>query len=58
MRALLPLTRQVLENFERLEALSHLAARVLAQDTAGMLAELEENSVEEKLKAKVTEDNA
>ena len=84
LHALLPLTRQVLENLERLgpraawtgplsrgdynvvrahidalresprefvhgyEALSRLAARVLAQDTAGMLAELEKCSVEEK----------
>jgi predicted short-subunit dehydrogenase-like oxidoreductase (DUF2520 family) len=88
VRALLPLTRQVLENFERLgpraawtgplsrgdykvvrahlqalrespeefaqayETLSHLAARVLAQDAAGMLAELEKISVEKKPKAK------
>ena len=88
VRALLPLTRQVLENFERLgpraawtgplsrgdyrvvqahvdallespkefahayEALGRLAARVLAQDTAGMLAELGKNSLEEKLRAK------
>jgi len=88
VRALLPLTRQVLENFETLgphaawtgplsrgdfkvvrahlealqespeefaqayETLSHLAARVLAQDAAGMLAELEKISVEKKPKAK------
>src|SRR3984893_13297901 len=84
VRALLPLTRQVLENFETLgpraawtgplsrgdykvarahlealqespeefaqayEALSHLAARVLAKDPAGVLAELEKTSVEKK----------
>src|SRR6266436_7209289 len=90
VRALLPLTRQVLENFERLgpraawtgplsrgdfkvvqahlralrespqefanvyAALSRLAARVLAQDTSGMLAELEKISVEEKPKAKAS----
>ncbi len=89
VRALLPLTRQVLENFERLgpraawtgplsrgdykvvrahsnalrelphefmhayEALNRLAARVLAQDSAGMLAELEKSSVDQKAKAKV-----
>jgi len=94
VRALLPLTRQVLENFERLgpraawtgplsrgdykvvqahvdallecpkefahsyEALGHLAARVLAQDTAGMLAELGKNSLEEKLRAKAIGGNA
>jgi len=88
VRALLPLTRQVLENFEGLgpraawtgplsrgdykvvrahldalqespeefaqayETLSHLAARVLAQDAAGMLAELEKIAVEKKPKAK------
>jgi len=88
VRALLPLTRQVLENFERLgpraawtgplsrgdykvvrahlqalrespeefaqayETLSYLAARVFAQDAAGMLAELEKISVEKKPKAK------
>jgi len=34
------------------EALSHLAARVLAKDPAGVLAELEKTSVEKKLKAK------
>ena len=34
------------------EALSHLAARVLARDPAGVLAELEKASVEKKLKAK------
>jgi predicted short-subunit dehydrogenase-like oxidoreductase (DUF2520 family) len=89
VRALLPLTRQVLENFETLgpraawtgplsrgdykvvrahlealqespeefaqayKALSHLAARVLAQDAAGMLAELEKISLEKKPRAKV-----
>ncbi len=94
VRALLPLTRQVLENFERLgpraawtgplsrgdykvvrahwdalrespkefaqayEALNRLAARVLAQDTAGMLAELENSFVGEKSKAKATGGNA
>lgn len=94
VRALLPLTRQVLENFETLgsrsawtgplsrrdfkvvrahldalqespkefaqayEALSRLAARVLAQDSAGMLAELEKSSVEEKPKAKAIGGNA
>jgi predicted short-subunit dehydrogenase-like oxidoreductase (DUF2520 family) len=88
VRGLLPLTRQVLENIERLgprsawtgplsrgdfkvvrahldalqespkefaqayEALSRLAARVLAQNTAGMLAALEKSSVKETLKAK------
>ena len=88
VRALLPLTRQVLENFETLgpraawtgplsrgdykvarahlealqespeefaqayEALSHLAARVLAKDPAGVLAELEKTSVEKKPRAK------
>ena len=88
LRALLPLTRQVLENFETLgpraawtgplsrgdykvarghlealqespeefaqayEALSHLAARVLARDPAGALAELEKISVGKKPKAK------
>jgi len=90
LRALLPLTRQVLENFKTLgpraawtgplsrgdykvvrahldalrespkefaqayEALNRLAARVLAQDTAGVLAELEKHSVEVKSKAKAT----
>jgi len=34
------------------EALSHLAARVLAKDPAGVLAELEKTSVEKKPKAK------
>ncbi len=94
MRALLPLTRQVLDNFERLgpraawtgplsrgdfkvvrahlqalrdspeefmhayEALSRLAARVLSQDPAGMLAELEKSSMEENSKAKATGGNA
>ena len=89
VRALLPLSRQVLENFERLgpraawtgplsrgdykavrahsnalrelpgefmdayEALNRLAARVLSQGSAGMLAELEKNSVDQKPKAKV-----
>jgi predicted short-subunit dehydrogenase-like oxidoreductase (DUF2520 family) len=88
VRALLPLTRQVLENFETLgpraawtgplsrgdykvarahlealqespeefaqayEALNHLAARVLANDPAGVLAELEKTSVEKKPRAK------
>jgi len=90
VRALLPLTGQVLENFKTLgpraawtgplsrgdykvvrahldalrespkefaqayEALNRLAARVLAQDTAGVLAELEKHSVEVKSKAKAT----
>jgi predicted short-subunit dehydrogenase-like oxidoreductase (DUF2520 family) len=94
VRALLPLTRQVLENFERLgpraawtgpltrgdykvvrahlealaespkefahayEALNLLAARVLAQNTAGMLAELDKSSLEAKPKAKVIGGNA
>src|SRR6266403_5998140 len=94
VRALLPLTRQVLEKFEtsgpraawtgplsrgdfkvvqvHLEALqelpqefgnvyaalSRLSARVLAQDTAGILAKLEKSSVEEKPKAKATGGNA
>jgi predicted short-subunit dehydrogenase-like oxidoreductase (DUF2520 family) len=94
VRALLPLTRQVLENFERLgpraawtgplsrgdykvvrahsnalrespnefmhvyEALNRLAARVLSQDSAAMLAELEKNSVDQKAKAKVIGGNA
>lgn len=88
VRALLPLTRQVLENFERLgpraawtgplsrgdyktvaahlhalrdspeeiaaayEVLNRLAARVLAQDAAKMLDELEKVSVETKPKVK------
>jgi predicted short-subunit dehydrogenase-like oxidoreductase (DUF2520 family) len=88
VRALLPLTRQVLENFERLgpraawtgplsrgdfeivaahleamkelppefaeayEALNRLAAVVLAQDSAAMLAELERISSSRKAKAK------
>jgi predicted short-subunit dehydrogenase-like oxidoreductase (DUF2520 family) len=88
VRALLPLTRQVLENFERLgpraawtgplsrgdfkivdahlealkespkefaqayEALNCLAATVLAQDPACMLAELEKTSVAGKPRAK------
>jgi len=87
VRALLPLTRQVLENLETLgpraawtgplsrgdykvvrahldalqespeefaqayDMLSHLAARVLAKDAAGMLAELEKISLEKKPKA-------
>ncbi len=76
VRALLPLTRQVLDNFERyfkvvrahLEALrespeefahayaalSRLAARVLSQDTSGMLAELEKDFCAKNSKAKVT----
>ena len=94
VRALLPLTRQVLDNYERLgpraawtgplsrgdyevvaahsEALSHepseflatyeslnrLAARTLAQDPAGMLAELEKVSTRTKLKAKAKGGNA
>src|SRR5213080_2811664 len=94
VRALLPLTRQVLDNFERLgpraawtgplargdfkvvrahlqalrespmeiahayEALSRLAARVLAQDTAGTLAELEKSSVKMITRAKATGGNA
>ena len=94
IRALLPLSRQVLENFERLgpraawtgplsrgdyqvvrahsnalrelpsefmdayEALNRLAARVLSQDSFGMLAELEKNSVDQKAKAKVIGGNA
>jgi predicted short-subunit dehydrogenase-like oxidoreductase (DUF2520 family) len=88
VRALLPLTRQVLENFERLgpraawtgplsradyhvvrahlvalgespkefaqayEALNRLAARVLAKDSAFVLAGLVKSSVEDKSKAK------
>jgi predicted short-subunit dehydrogenase-like oxidoreductase (DUF2520 family) len=94
MRALLPLTRQVLENFERMgpraawtgplsrgdykvvrshlnalrespnefmeayEALNRLAARVLSQDSAGVLAELEKCSVGQKSKAKAIGGNA
>jgi predicted short-subunit dehydrogenase-like oxidoreductase (DUF2520 family) len=94
VRALLPLTRQVLENFERLgpraawtgplsrgdfkvvrahldalrespkelphayDALNRLAALVLSQDSAGMLAELGKSSVTEKPKAKVMGGNA
>jgi predicted short-subunit dehydrogenase-like oxidoreductase (DUF2520 family) len=94
VRGLLPLTRQVLENFERLgpraawtgplsrgdykivrahldslqessmeiaqayEALNRLAARVLSQDSAGMLGELEKVSLELKPKAKVIGGNA
>jgi predicted short-subunit dehydrogenase-like oxidoreductase (DUF2520 family) len=92
VRALLPLTRQVLENFERLgpraawtgplsrgdfrvveshlqalrespaefakayDGLNRLAARVLAQNAAGMLAELAKSSVQKK--AKVAGGNA
>jgi len=92
--ALLPLTRQVLDNFEGLgpraawtgplsrgdfkvvqahlralresseefasvyAALNRLAARVLAHDPAGVLAELDGSSMEEKLKAKATRGNA
>jgi predicted short-subunit dehydrogenase-like oxidoreductase (DUF2520 family) len=94
VRALLPLTRQVLENFETLgpraawtgplsrgdfkvarahldalrespkefaqayETLNRLAARVLANDASGTLAELEKNLVEQKPKAKVIGGNA
>jgi len=94
VRALLPLTRQVLENFERLgpraawtgplsrgdyeivkahldalreapkefvhtyEALNRLAARVLSQNTDGMLAELEKISLQQKPKAKAIGGNA
>src|SRR6266478_3649437 len=94
VRALLPLTRQVLENFERLgpraawtgplsrgdykvvkahlealrdspeefaeayDALNGLAARVLAQGVAGMLAELKNVSVQRKPKTKVMGSNA
>jgi predicted short-subunit dehydrogenase-like oxidoreductase (DUF2520 family) len=94
VRALLPLTRQVLDNFERLgphsawtgplsrkdykvvkahvqalrelpeefaqsnEWLNRLAARVLAQDAEGMLAELQNIFTEKKFKAKVTGGNA
>src|SRR6266699_4230909 len=94
VRALLPLMRQVLENFERLgpraawtgplsrgdykvvkahlealrdspeefaeayDALNGLAARVLAQGVAGMLAELKNVSVQRKPKAKVMGSNA
>lgn len=90
VRALLPLTRQVLENFERLgpraawtgplsrgdyrvvaahteamkdlpvefaqayEAVNRLAALVLAQDSAAMLAELERVSANRKPKGKAT----
>ena len=93
-RALLPLTRQVLDNFERVgpraawtgplargdykiveshlralydsrqevalayEALNRLAARVLAQDTAGTAVELEKISAEWKPKAKARGGNA
>jgi predicted short-subunit dehydrogenase-like oxidoreductase (DUF2520 family) len=94
VRALLPLTHQVLENFESLgpraawtgplargdykvvrahlealqespeefaqtyEALSHLAARVLAKNPAGVLAELEKIFVEKKTKAEAIGGNA
>jgi predicted short-subunit dehydrogenase-like oxidoreductase (DUF2520 family) len=94
VRALLPLTRQVLENFEGLgpraawtgplsrgdfqvvrahldalkespkefaqayDALNCLAARVLAQDPAGMLAELGKSSMAEKSKTRVMGGNA
>jgi predicted short-subunit dehydrogenase-like oxidoreductase (DUF2520 family) len=94
IRGLLQLTRQVLENFERLgprpawtgplsrgdykivrahsdalqesprefaqayEALNHLAARVLSQDSTGMLAELEKILLEQKPKAKAIGGNA
>jgi predicted short-subunit dehydrogenase-like oxidoreductase (DUF2520 family) len=94
VRALLPLTRQVLENFERLgpraawtgplsrgdykiarahlyalqespkefaqayEALNRLAARVLSQDPASTLEELEKSSLELKPKAKAIGGNA
>jgi len=90
VRALLPLTRQVLENYERLgsraawtgplsrgdfkvvrahmdalrelpgefrhayESLSRLAARVLSQHPAAMLADLEKTSLEVKSKANAT----
>ncbi len=94
VRALLPLSRQVLENFERLgpsaawtgplsrgdyevvrahldalrelpsefrdayEALNRLAARVLSQGSAAMLAELENHSVDQRPRAKVIGGNA
>ncbi|HEY6268922.1 MAG TPA: DUF2520 domain-containing protein [Candidatus Acidoferrum sp.] len=94
VRGLLPLTRQVLENFETLgpraawtgplsrgdykivrahldalqesprefaqayEALNRLAARVLSQDSAGLLAELEKSSLELKPKTKAIGGNA
>ena len=94
MRALLTLTRQVLENMEHLgpraawtgplsrgdfrvleahlealqdspeefaqahEVLNRLAARVLSQDAAGVLAELEKISSKKKIKAKATGSNA
>src|SRR5216683_2656254 len=94
VRALLPLTRQVLEDFETLgpraagtgplsrgdfkvarahldalrespkefaqtyETLNRLAARVLANDASGTLAELEKSLVEQKPKAKVIGGNA
>ena len=90
VRGLLPLTRQVLENFERLgpraawtgplsredfgvvaahleamkslpaefaetyEAVNRLAAQVLAQDSADMLAELKKLAVNKKTKVKAT----
>lgn len=94
LRGLLPLTRQVLENFERLgprtawtgplsradyrivaahqdalqtypkefalayELLNRLAARVLSQDSQGMLAALEKVSQEQKPKVRVIGGNA
>jgi len=94
VHALLPLTRQVLDNFERFgpraawtgplsrkdyktvaahlqklqgsgdevltayQAVSRLAARVLAQDPTAMLAELEKLSAQEKPKIKVKGNNA
>ena len=94
IRGLLPLTRQVLENFERLgpraawtgplsrgdykivrahldalrdspgefaqayESMNRLAARVLSQDSAGMLDELEKTSLELKPKANAIGGNA
>jgi predicted short-subunit dehydrogenase-like oxidoreductase (DUF2520 family) len=94
VRALLPLTRQVLQNFERLgpraawtgplargdygvvkahtqalqnapkefsdayEAVNRLAAQILAQDTAGTLAELDRISGTMSAKAKATGGNA
>jgi predicted short-subunit dehydrogenase-like oxidoreductase (DUF2520 family) len=94
VRGLLPLTRQVLENFERLgpraawtgplsrgdykvvgahsnalrdrpkefvqayESLNRLAARVLSQDSVGVLGELEKNSFEQKPKEKAIGGNA
>jgi len=94
VRGLLPLTRQVLENFEGLgpraawtgplsrgdykvvgahsnalrelpkefaqayESLNRLAARVLSQDSVGILAELEKTSLEQKPKAQAIGGNA